>query len=131
MRHGGSRHGGRTHALQGTSGTRRKPGQAVCLRCRDCSWRVSRVPFGLTSEQSVDLVLTEHAGLVLRKSYATVPPHVEYSLTPLGREVGLRVEALADWIEFNLPNIMDARRRQASEAGAYVAASSTVRRIRR
>ncbi|MGJ7487934.1 winged helix-turn-helix transcriptional regulator [Variovorax sp. LT2P21] len=73
----------------------------------------------------------EDDGLVLRKSYATVPPHVEYSLTPLGREVGLRVEALADWIEFNLPNIMDARRLQASEAEADVAASSTVRRIRR
>lgn len=73
----------------------------------------------------------EDDGLVLRKSYATVPPHVEYSLTPLGREVGLRVEALADWIEFNLPNILDARRLQASEAEADAAASSTVRRIRR
>lgn len=73
----------------------------------------------------------EDDGLVLRKSYPTAPPHVEYSLTPLGREVGLRVEALADWIEFNLPNIMDARRLQASEAEADAAASSTVRRIRR
>jgi DNA-binding HxlR family transcriptional regulator len=73
----------------------------------------------------------EGDGLVLRKSYATVPPHVEYSLTPLGREVGQRVEALADWIEFNLPNIMEARRLQASEAEAGAVASSTVRRIRR
>ena len=73
----------------------------------------------------------EDDGLVLRKSYATVPPHVEYSLTPLGREVGQRVEALADWIEFNLPNIMDARRLQASEAEADAAASSNVRRVRR
>jgi DNA-binding HxlR family transcriptional regulator len=73
----------------------------------------------------------EDDGLVLRKSYATVPPHVEYSLTPLGREVGQRVEALADWIEFNLPNIMEARRLQASKAEAGAVASSTVRRIRR
>ena len=51
----------------------------------------------------------EDDGLVLRTSYATVPPHVEYTLTPLGREVGQRVEALADWIELNLPNILDAR----------------------
>lgn len=73
----------------------------------------------------------EDDGLVLRKSHATVPPHVEYSLTPLGREVGQRVEALADWIEFNLPNIMEARRLQASEAEVNAAASSTLRRIRR
>lgn len=72
----------------------------------------------------------EDDGLVLRKAYPTAPPQVEYSLTPLGREVGLRVEALADWIEFNLPNIMDARRCR-SEAEADAAAASTVRRIRR
>src|SRR5260370_562154 len=41
----------------------------------------------------------EADGFVHRKSYATVPPHVEYTLTPLGRQVGKRVEALADWIE--------------------------------
>ncbi len=52
----------------------------------------------------------ESDGLVHRKSYETVPPHVEYSLTPLGRTVGMRVEALADCIETSLPDIMDARR---------------------
>ncbi len=52
----------------------------------------------------------ESDGFVLRKSYPVVPPHVEYSLTPLGLEVARRVEALADWIEGNLPSIMEARR---------------------
>lgn len=51
----------------------------------------------------------EGDGFVLRKSFAVVPPHVEYSLTPLGMEVGQRVEALADWIEENLPYIMSGR----------------------
>ncbi|MDD0811291.1 helix-turn-helix domain-containing protein [Curvibacter sp. RS43] len=51
----------------------------------------------------------ESDGLVLRVSYPVVPPHVEYSLTPLGQEVGLRVEDLADWIEGNLPRMMEAR----------------------
>jgi DNA-binding HxlR family transcriptional regulator len=55
----------------------------------------------------------EGDGFVLRTSYPVVPPHVEYSLTPLGREVGQRVEALADWIEGNLPAVMEARRRRA------------------
>ena len=52
----------------------------------------------------------EADGFVHRESHASVPPHVEYSLTPLGRQVGQRVQALADWIESSLPVIMDARR---------------------
>lgn len=52
----------------------------------------------------------EQDGFVERKAYAVVPPHVEYTLTASGREVGRRVEALADWIEDNLPDIMAARR---------------------
>lgn len=51
----------------------------------------------------------EGDGFVARKAYPVVPPHVEYSLTPLGREVALKVEALADWIEGNLPQIMAAQ----------------------
>jgi DNA-binding HxlR family transcriptional regulator len=50
----------------------------------------------------------EADGFVDRKAYPVVPPHVEYSLTPLGREVGEKVEMLADWIEFNLPRILAA-----------------------
>jgi len=48
----------------------------------------------------------EADGFVARKSYPVVPPHVEYSLTPLGLEVSAKVEALADWIEYNLPQIL-------------------------
>jgi DNA-binding HxlR family transcriptional regulator len=55
----------------------------------------------------------EADGFVHRKAYPTVPPHVEYTLTPLGMEVGIRVEALADWIEGNLPKVMSARRTRA------------------
>lgn len=51
----------------------------------------------------------ENDGFVLRRSYPVVPPHVEYSLTPLGVEAGRRVEALADWIEANLQRVLDAR----------------------
>jgi len=50
----------------------------------------------------------EGDGFVDRKSYPVVPPRVEYSLTPLGREVAEKVEILADWIEFNLPRIAKA-----------------------
>ena len=47
----------------------------------------------------------EGDGLVNRVAYDVVPPHVEYNLTPLGREAAVRVRALADWIETSLPRI--------------------------
>ena len=56
----------------------------------------------------------ENDGLVRRVSYPVVPPHVEYSLTPLGVEAGRRVEALADWIEGNLPQILTAQQAQSA-----------------
>lgn len=51
----------------------------------------------------------EADGFVLRVQYPVVPPHVEYSLTPLGQEVALRVRDLADWIEVKLPEILQAK----------------------
>jgi DNA-binding HxlR family transcriptional regulator len=51
----------------------------------------------------------EGDGLVLRVAHAVVPPHVDYSLTPLGREAASHVRALADWIEGNMPAIAGAR----------------------
>ncbi|HTK01860.1 MAG TPA: helix-turn-helix domain-containing protein [Bordetella sp.] len=50
----------------------------------------------------------EADGLVDRKAYQVVPPHVEYSLTPLGRECAEKVRLLADWIETSLPRIQAA-----------------------
>jgi DNA-binding HxlR family transcriptional regulator len=40
--------------------------------------------------------------LLVRRSYPVVPPHVEYSLTPLGREAADRIVGLTDWIEENV-----------------------------
>lgn len=47
----------------------------------------------------------EDDGMVDRRAYPVVPPHVEYSLTPLGREAAEKVGGLADWIETNMPRI--------------------------
>lgn len=52
------------------------------------------------------LVALESDGFVLRTALPVIPPHVEYSLTPLGREVAERLEVLVDWIEDNLPRIV-------------------------
>ena len=56
-------------------------------------------------------------GLVLRVAQQVVPPHGEYSLTPLGREAASRLEVLVDWIEDNFPLIraaQDAAEQQAA-----------------
>jgi DNA-binding HxlR family transcriptional regulator len=47
----------------------------------------------------------EADGMVLRRDFQTVPPHVEYELTALGHEAASRVDALLDWIEDALPRI--------------------------
>ncbi|AUC41631.1 Redox-sensing transcriptional regulator QorR [Dickeya solani RNS 08.23.3.1.A] len=52
----------------------------------------------------------EEDGFILRYAHPVVPPYVEYSLTPLGREVSEHISTLTDWIELNLWKIMDARR---------------------
>ena len=52
----------------------------------------------------------EQDGFIDRVAHPVVPPHVEYSLTPLGEQIGARVDSLVDWIESNLPEIMQARR---------------------
>ena len=51
----------------------------------------------------------EGDGLVSRVALEVVPPHVEYSLTPLGREAARKVRLLADWIEINLDRVEAAR----------------------
>ena len=63
----------------------------------------------------------EGDGLVDRVAHAVVPPRVEYSLTPLGREAAEKVRALADWIETSLPRIAqtrDEREEGSSRRGA-------------
>lgn len=51
----------------------------------------------------------EADGLVARVSHPVVPPHVEYSLTPLGCELAPKLETLANWIEENLQRILTAQ----------------------
>jgi DNA-binding HxlR family transcriptional regulator len=68
----------------------------------------------------------EADGLVKRVAHDVVPPHVEYSLTPLGRGAAGKVRALADWIEINLPRVMATR---ASRSAPVPAASRHRRRI--
>ncbi|HFR4112150.1 TPA: winged helix-turn-helix transcriptional regulator [Yersinia enterocolitica] len=56
----------------------------------------------------------EEDGFVDRIAYPVVPPHVEYKLTPLGKEVQEQVEGLAVWLEENLHRIMEKRQQRAA-----------------
>ena len=57
----------------------------------------------------------EEDGFVRRVAYQVVPPHVEYSLTPMGEEVSQHVATLVDWIESSIPQILDSRRSAAEQ----------------
>lgn len=55
------------------------------------------------------LQLLEADGLIDRHQHDVVPPRVDYSLTPLGREAAERLLALTGWIEDNLPRLLEPR----------------------
>lgn len=51
----------------------------------------------------------ERDGIVERTVYPTVPPKVEYNLTPLGNSLHNAVQALVIWTETNQAKIAEAR----------------------
>jgi len=58
---------------------------------------------------SQTLQTLERDGLVSREVVSTIPPRVEYALTPLGEEVARRLRELADLLERSVP-LVDAAR---------------------
>jgi DNA-binding HxlR family transcriptional regulator len=63
-----------------------------------------RRTIGGVSERMLSKTLQDLAGhgLVHRESHPVVPPHVVYSLTPLGRDMAEHVVRLTGWIEANI-----------------------------
>ncbi|MBB2158084.1 winged helix-turn-helix transcriptional regulator [Gluconacetobacter diazotrophicus] len=52
----------------------------------------------------------ERDGMVTRTVYPTIPPRVDYELTPLGRSLREPVQALGTWAMANLDKIEMAQR---------------------
>jgi DNA-binding HxlR family transcriptional regulator len=79
----------------------------IVLEDKTCRFSELRRQIGGISERMLAQTLQslERDGIVNRKAYDVVPPHVEYSLTPLGRQAARKVRVLADWIETRLPQI--------------------------
>ena len=79
----------------------------IALEGRTLRFSQVRRMIGGVSERMLAQTLQwlEHDGMVDRVAFDVVPPHVEYSLTPLGQEAAEKVRSLADWIETSLPRI--------------------------
>ena len=72
---------------------------------------------GGVSERMLSQTLKELEadGFVLRTAHPVVPPHVDYELTPLGREAAGHVVSMVAWIESALPRIMTGKMAMAAE----------------
>ena len=81
----------------------------------DGTKRFSELQRGIEGISQRMLTLTlrglERDGLVTREVFPTIPPRVEYTLTPLGSSLRTPVNALGQWVMANLPEIDAARRR--------------------
>ena len=87
----------------------------IVTRLGDGPKRFSEVrrSIGGISQRMLTLTLRglERDGMVTRTVYSSVPPRVDYELTPLGRSLLAPVSALGAWALKNQTIIQDARRR--------------------
>ena len=49
--------------------------------------------------------------MLIRKSYNTVPPQVDYTLTEFGSQASNKMFELVDWLETNLGNILASQKK--------------------
>jgi len=70
-----------------------------------------RRAIGGISQRMLTLTLRglERDGLITRTVFPTIPPRVDYALTPLGRDLLTPVSALGAWAIRNQPKIARAR----------------------
>ena len=84
-------------------------GVLILIALQDGTMRFSALRRRVTGVSERMLAQTlrwlEDDRLITRRSYDVVPPHTDYTLTPLGREAAGKVAALADWVEEHLPQM--------------------------
>ncbi|NUP09143.1 MAG: helix-turn-helix transcriptional regulator [Polyangiaceae bacterium] len=88
-------------------------GALALLVLRERSYRFSELRryMGPVSEKMLaqSLRVLEEDGFVLRHDYGEVPPRVEYSLTPMGRDLSNHVAALGKWVSDHASEVLAAR----------------------
>lgn len=84
-----------------------------------------RKRIGGVSQRMLTLTLRglERDGFVTRTAFATIPPRVEYALTPLGVSLLEPLRRLGEWAAENVERVEDSRRhfdaaRESVDAGA-------------
>lgn len=65
----------------------------------------------------------ERDGLVRREVHPVIPPHVEYTLTPMGVEAADRLAVLAEWVEQNAAAVLEAQ--QCYDKGPSIHSNAT------
>jgi DNA-binding HxlR family transcriptional regulator len=85
-----------------------------------------RRSIGGISQRMLTLTLRglERDGLITRTVFPTIPPRVDYALTPLGRDLLIPVSELGAWAIRNQPKIARARERFDGTAAAAAKAFS-------
>jgi DNA-binding HxlR family transcriptional regulator len=68
----------------------------------------------------------ERDGFVTRTVFPTIPPRVDYELTPLGHSLLTPIQHLGNWALQNIALIEDAQRRFDQASGQNAAARSPV-----
>ncbi len=82
-----------------------------CLAKRTYRFGELRREVGGISQKMLTQTLRalERDGLVTRRVYASVPPKVEYSLTPLGRSLVGVLEEVRAWVKSKMSKIQEAQ----------------------
>ena len=84
----------------------------AALAERGLRWGELRRRIGGISEKMLaqTLRILEEDGFVHREAHATIPPRVDYRLTPLGAELAERLLPVVEWIAGNIGRVSEARR---------------------
>jgi DNA-binding HxlR family transcriptional regulator len=65
---------------------------------------------GVTEKMLTQTLRTlERDGFVVRRALPVIPPHVTYTLTPLGEDAALRVRQLSEWTASCADTVLAAR----------------------
>ena len=88
------------------------PEQAALEREEDTRFTRLQERIGGVSQKMLTKTLRqlERDGLVTRRVHATVPPRVDYTLTPLGESLGEAVCGMWMWVEKHADAVETARR---------------------
>ncbi|MFN8446906.1 MAG: helix-turn-helix domain-containing protein [Caldilineaceae bacterium] len=73
------------------------------------------------STLSSRLKMLEEEGMVERIQISSIPPHVEYRLTPMGEQLSGVIRELTNWSQYWLCNVDVVERRQLNAEHAHVA----------